>query len=334
MKEFMNRLFVCRRFIQRLLAAADPYSVMAAKALTALAVLLSVNAAFPYRAVLSRGIIVAAAALLCSILPWTYITVFGLIFLLGQLSAMSLEACVFVLVIAVALAVLSYITLPGCGILWALLPVLLSWKIPAAAVLLTGLFGGITAFVSVAAGTVFYYVLKLIADNAPVLTGQSVTAAGEKASTLVQRLLLLVEGVLKNEEMLIALLVLCLTVLLVHLLSRTDVDYARAIAVAVGAVFCPALKLAACSFAEIKVSVGMTVLDAFLGLFIALAVEFLAVGLDYPRTEKVQFEDEDYYYFVKAVPKIRLPKEQARTEAEAVQRSRKNAAAQAEKGNR
>ena len=27
-------------------------------------------------------------------------------------------------------------------------------------------------------------------------------------------------------------------------------------------------------------------------------------NLDYSRTEKVQFEDDEYYYYVKAVPKV------------------------------
>ena len=311
MKELMKRLQVWRRYGQRILAAGDPYIVMAAKALTALIVLLSVNAAFPYRAVLSRGLIVAAVSLLCSILPWTYITVFGILFVLGQLSAMSLEAFVFVLVIIVALAVLSYITLPGCGILWAVLPVLLSWKIPAAAVLTAGLFGGVTAFVSVAGGTLIYYVLKLIAENAAVLSGaETVTASGETVTTLVQRLLLLVEGVRKNEEMLVVLLVFSLTALLVHLLSRVDVDYAREIAVGTGAVFCVALMQAACGVAGVPSPLGPVILSAFIGLILTLAAAFLTVSLDYPRTEKVQFEDNDYYYFVKAVPKIKLPEKQ------------------------
>ena len=37
-----------------------------------------------------------------------------------------------------------------------------------------------------------------------------------------------------------------------------------------------------------------------------LAVEFFAFNLDYSRTEKVQFEDDEYYYYVKAVPKVTL----------------------------
>ena len=33
-------------------------------------------------------------------------------------------------------------------------------------------------------------------------------------------------------------------------------------------------------------------------------VQFLFFNVDYTRTEKVQFEDDEYYYYVKAVPKI------------------------------
>ncbi len=333
MKKFIYSLFRFRKTVQGLFADYNLYLIMAAKTAAALTVLLSINAAFPYRTVLTRGLIVAAVSILCSILPWNYITVFGLLFLLGQLSALSIEAALFVLVLAVALAVLSYVTLPGGSILWALLPVLLSWKIPFAAVLLAGIFGGVTMFVSVGSGTVIYYVLKLIADNAAVLSGaQTVIDGGKEVATLVQRLLLLVEGFLNHEEMLITLIVFCLTTLLVHLLSRSEADYARAIASVTGAVFCPVLLLAAYHYAKVTAPAGRTVLSALLGLLITLTVWFFVEGLDYSRTEKVQFEDDDYYYFVKAVPKIRLPDEKAKADAEKVQRRLKMAAEKKEKG--
>ena len=55
---------------------------------------------------------------------------------------------------------------------------------------------------------------------------------------------------------------------------------------------------------------GPTVIGLLLGTIIAvplaLLVAFLFMGLDYSRTEKVQFEDEDYYYYVKAVPKMKI----------------------------
>ncbi len=37
---------------------------------------------------------------------------------------------------------------------------------------------------------------------------------------------------------------------------------------------------------------------------VSLILEFLFYNLDYSRIERVQFEDDEYYYYVKAVPKI------------------------------
>lgn len=36
-------------------------------------------------------------------------------------------------------------------------------------------------------------------------------------------------------------------------------------------------------------------------------LKFFCFNLDYSRTERVQFEDDEYYYYVKAVPKILFP---------------------------
>ena len=38
-------------------------------------------------------------------------------------------------------------------------------------------------------------------------------------------------------------------------------------------------------------------------MLVCKAIEFFRFCLDYSRTEKVQFEDDEYYYYVKAVPK-------------------------------
>ena len=52
----------------------------------------------------------------------------------------------------------------------------------------------------------------------------------------------------------------------------------------------------------------MSVVGAILGTVLALAVakvvEFFRFCVDYSRTEKVQFEDDEYYYYVKAIPKM------------------------------
>jgi hypothetical protein len=37
---------------------------------------------------------------------------------------------------------------------------------------------------------------------------------------------------------------------------------------------------------------------------LAQVVRFFIFNMDYLRVENVQFEDDDYYYYVKAVPKV------------------------------
>ena len=45
------------------------------------------------------------------------------------------------------------------------------------------------------------------------------------------------------------------------------------------------------------------IISSFFAAAVGMVLEFFLFHLDYTRTEIVQFEDDDYYYYVKAVPK-------------------------------
>lgn len=57
-------------------------------------------------------------------------------------------------------------------------------------------------------------------------------------------------------------------------------------------------------------SIPMLIVANVFTLVLGLATSYLYQDLDYTRIEKVQFEDDDYYYYVTAVPKIRLTDEE------------------------
>lgn len=48
-------------------------------------------------------------------------------------------------------------------------------------------------------------------------------------------------------------------------------------------------------------------------------------NLDYSRTEKVQFEDDEYYYYVKAVPKMTVATPEKKVKKITTQRNSRNA---------
>ena len=55
---------------------------------------------------------------------------------------------------------------------------------------------------------------------------------------------------------------------------------------------------------DTNISVAGILIGALLAVVFGKIIEFFRFCVDYSRTEKVQFEDDEYYYYVKAVPKM------------------------------
>jgi len=55
---------------------------------------------------------------------------------------------------------------------------------------------------------------------------------------------------------------------------------------------------------DIKVGAGGVILGTIVSMLIVMIAQFFRMVLNYMSVEHVQFEDDDYYYYVKAVPKI------------------------------
>ena len=51
-------------------------------------------------------------------------------------------------------------------------------------------------------------------------------------------------------------------------------------------------------------------LGSVCAVIIGVIVQFFKTVVDYSRVENTQFEDDEYYYYVKAVPKIVIAKQQ------------------------
>ena len=58
----------------------------------------------------------------------------------------------------------------------------------------------------------------------------------------------------------------------------------------------------------LHMSYTMMIFSGILGVVIGLFLEVIFFSVDYSRTENVQFEDDEYYYYVKAIPKNTVSK--------------------------
>ena len=59
---------------------------------------------------------------------------------------------------------------------------------------------------------------------------------------------------------------------------------------------------------DTAISVPGVVVGMIVSFLLCKVLQFFVFNVDYTRTEYVQFEDDEYYYYVKAIPKNSVTK--------------------------
>lgn len=102
------------------------------------------------------------------------------------------------------------------------------------------------------------------------------------------------------------LIAFVLTFVCVYLIRRIKIQYASQIAILVGAILILSILLLSNIKWELDVNLPGVVISILISVLIAYVVQFFHLTLDYQGTRKLQFEDDEYYYYVTAIPKFKV----------------------------
>ena len=143
---------------------------------------------------------------------------------------------------------------------------------------------------------------------------------------VAQKYLQMLNGVLLDKTLILYLLAFSISLLVVWCVRRLSMDYAWDAGILAGIL----TMLFVFFLGNFWYGVGVNIVPLLLGLVLAgLLAElyrFLIFSVDYTRTEYSQFEDDDYYYYVKAVPKITVAAPEPKTQTiNTPKRSRRSA---------
>lgn len=242
--------------------------------------------------------VILILALLCSILSPNMMVLFAVVLTLLHLYALSKEVFLTGAVLFLILALLYFRFAPKEGYLAVMTPICFVFRIPYVMPLTEGLLFQPYAMFSVVCGTVVYYFLDGVKMNKAVLGGVT------EDDTTTSKFAASINQLIGNKEMYLVLAAFLLTMLVVYLIRRMSIDHAWTIAIVVGILMEFSILFAGYMFLAISgKTIALTVGSAVSAL-IAFALKFLFFHVDYMRIERVQFEDDEYYYYVKAVPKI------------------------------
>ncbi len=293
----MTGLLVAKQILMTLYSKYEVYITPLLKFLLALVSLLLINSRIGYMDSIDKMTVVLIVSLMCSFMPMNFIVVVAAVFIMLHLYAFNL-ICTIVVGVGFLLMFLVYLRFsPKDTLVVLLTPICFLLRIPYVIPLVMGLVGTPVSAVSIACGAVVYYMLHFVTQNV-----SSILAMVDEEMTV--KFKYVVDGVLNNREMVITIAAFAVTVILVYLIRRLSIDYAWTIAMAAGVVVNIMVLLVGDLMFDTNVALLEVILGNILSLFVAAVLQFFVFNVDYSRTEKVQFEDDEYYYYVKAVPKI------------------------------
>lgn len=293
----MTTLLVARQYIKTFISKYEVYLKPLMKLIIALAAMMMINGKIGYMHRLDSISIVLIIALMCSFMPMNFIIFVSALFTILHLYAMSLECAVIMLVIFLVMFLLYFRFSPKDALVVILTPMCFVLKIPYVMPLAMGLLGTPASAVSVGCGVAVSFLIGHVADNATSIMSMD-------SDDMATRFRFIIDSFLDNKEMLLTIGAFAATIIVVYIIRRLSVDYAWTIAIIAGALTDVVLLLVGDLMFDTNVSFGSIIIGTIISVLIAKVVEFFSFNLDYNRTEKVQFEDDEYYYYVKAIPKI------------------------------
>ncbi len=293
----MTSLLEFKQYIKRFYIKYETYITYVWKFLLALVSIMVINNKLGYMDALTNIAIVMMASLLCAILPPNFIVFIAAAFIIGHLYSLAVECALIALVIFLLMFLLYFRFSPKDTLAVLLTPVFFFLHIPYVMPLAMGLLGTPASVVSVSFGLVISYMISYFSSNATSFGSDGVEEAANEFSNIIS-------GIVGNKAMVVMIVSFAVALVLVYIIRRSSVDNSWKIAIAAGSISLIIFTLIGDIMSDTQISIPGVIFGTIISAVLMLVLEFFAFNLDYSRTEKVQFEDDEYYYYVKAVPKV------------------------------
>ena len=219
-----------------------------------------------YMKQLDNIFVVLILALVCSILPVSVMMFMGFALMIGHCYAVGIETAGFMLLLILFMLILFLRFSRSQNLAMILTPLSFGFGVPALMPIGAGLLGSALSALPAGCGVVIYYFVH-------------------------------------NWAMWITVIAFVVVILFVNLLRTRAFDYAWRIAVIAGGVIYILVILAGDFCISITVAMVPMILSTVISVLAGFVLEFFVFGGDYSRTERLEYEDDEYYYYVKAVPK-------------------------------
>lgn len=296
----MEAISELRERILEIYSRFETYITPVGRFILALISLIMINSGLGYMEKLSNIVIVLVVAIIAAFLPLNFTIVIDALFILLHLYSLSIQVAAVIGLVFLLMFVLYFRFTPKEAIAVVITPIFFALKIPYVVPLALGFLGGPISFISACCGTAVYYIIKGIgADSSKYDSSFSAESALSGFKSVI-------DNVLNNKTMILMVIVFALVAILANVIKRLSFDFSWLVALAVSSISGLIVAIIGSSALDADISIIGAIFSMFISAILVFVLQLFVNNVDYSRSEYVQFQDEEYLYYVKAVPRYNV----------------------------
>jgi len=261
--------------------------------------LLLITQQLDYNETLGQFWVLGLTALICGFTPSVVSVSVLFLFMCGEISGISMFLAFSIFIVFIAYFLLfGRVDWKQCYLLFAI-PVLSALHIGYVVPMVAALFVSPIMLPALVMGVLLWYIVQGIGSYATAFI--DVTDFDTFAS-----LQYLSDYLMQNKMLLVTIIAFSLTFICIYIIRRGNYKHGSQIAILVGTIVMMAVELFSNIIWDLGLDLAILTLQVLFSMVIAYVVQFFRITLDYHGTRKLQFEDDEYYYYVTAVPKFKV----------------------------
>ncbi len=285
-----------RALYQKYQVVVDP----ALKFIVALVVFSVINNTIGYDARFDRVVVVLLLSLISAFSPSSVMVLLAMLLSLVHVYSVA-KLLSFLMVFVFLILYLFFVRFtPNLGYVVLGIPILFGLNIPYVIPILLGLIATPLAILPAGCGVAVYYLIHIIQQQV------ALTENIREIEDILPLYVNVIDQIVQHKQMIFTIVVFAIVITAVYVVRRLKIEYAYEIAIGTGAIITIIAFLIVDLQLNIPKQIGAMILGTLISAVIVVVIQFFRRVLDYTAVENVQFEDDDYYYYVKAVPKINV----------------------------
>ncbi|MDO4616825.1 MAG: hypothetical protein Q4B03_05150 [Lachnospiraceae bacterium] len=289
-------MLVLRDQLKNLYAEYDRYILAVVKYAMALFTFISVNRMLGYMDLLNSVLVILLLAAVCTILPWNATPVLGIALVILHCFALGLEIGACAVVLYLILLIFYFRFVPDDGLALTLMSALGSIGFPGIVPIGLGLMRSPVSACTAACSTISWFFIRVVHEVAAPLKYTSESSSLE----IVQAIL---AGMLNNRELLVYIITFSAVVLVVSLIGRSGMNWGWQLAIFAGCILQTSLFIVLTAAFSAEADLVSFLLGTIAAAAVSFVLAYFVYNVDYKGAERFQFEDDEFMYYVKAIPK-------------------------------